>query len=261
MYAPLVMAIVASTPSPTAQDWQTLANGVEHRPLKVIRSPKHGDGILHVVRIDPAKAKLEVRSASAMDGTNRTAGRWADSFKYVAVINAGMYETDFSTHTGYLRFGSHFNNKKWMGKYKSLLIIDPDQGARIEDALTIPHDIGRHRAAVQNLRLIAGPGRNVWTKNRRKWSEAAVAMDRKGRILFLFSRTPFSMWRFNEILLASDLQVTHAQHVEGGPEASLSVRGRGLQLDLSGSYETGFNENDRNQAQWKLPNVIAVGSR
>ena len=33
-------------------------------------------------------------------------------------------------------------------------------------------------------------------------------------------------------------------HVEGGPEASLSVHAGGVDLDLNGSYETGFNEND-----------------
>lgn len=29
-------------------------------------------------------------------------------------------------------------------------------------------------------------------------------------------------------------------------------------LDLSGSYETGFNENDRTGGQWPIPNVVGV---
>ena len=41
-------------------------------------------------------------------------------------------------------------------------------------------------------------------------------------------------------------------------EASLSVHVSGADFDLSGSYETGFMENDSNQEQWSLPNVIAV---
>lgn len=49
--------------------------------------------------------------------------------------------------------------------------------------------------------------------------------------------------------------------VEGGPEASLSIRAEGLRLDLSGSYETGFNENDDNRVQWRLPNVLVVMPR
>jgi hypothetical protein len=46
-------------------------------------------------------------------------------------------------------------------------------------------------------------------------------------------------------------------HAEGGPEASLSVRGA-VKLDLSGSFETGFVENDLNMRQWAIPNVLGV---
>ena len=37
---------------------------------------------------------------------------------------------------------------------------------------------------------------------------------------------------------------------------ALSIHTGGLDLDLSGSYETGFVENDRNERQWPIPNVI-----
>lgn len=47
-------------------------------------------------------------------------------------------------------------------------------------------------------------------------------------------------------------------HVEGGPEASLSIHTGGVDLDLCGSYETGFNENDSNTHQWAIPNVLGV---
>ena len=47
-------------------------------------------------------------------------------------------------------------------------------------------------------------------------------------------------------------------HVEGGPEARLSIHTAGIDLDLNGSYETGFNENDDEREQWPIPNVLAV---
>ena len=123
---------------------------------------------------------------------------------------------------------------------------------------------------VQNLRLIesparaAGPaasGKSVWKPNGRRWSEAAVAQDRAGRILFLFSRTPFEMADFNRRLLALPLAIVRAFHAEGGPEASLSIHAGGLELDLAGSYETGFVENDGNAKQWELPNVIGARAK
>jgi hypothetical protein len=67
-----------------------------------------------------------------------------------------------------------------------------------------------------------------------------------------------AMHHFNAFILGLPLGIVRAMHVEGGPEASLSIRAPGLSLDLSGSYETGFNENDDNSGQWPIPNVIGV---
>ena len=50
-------------------------------------------------------------------------------------------------------------------------------------------------------------------------------------------------------------------HVEGGPEASLSIHAGGIDLDLNGSYETSFNENDGEKKQWPLPNVLGVARK
>jgi hypothetical protein len=114
---------------------------------------------------------------------------------------------------------------------------------------------------VQNLRLIKAPGVNVWKKNGRAWSEAAIAQDKKGRLLFLFTREPYEMAVYNDLLLAMKLDIVRACHVEGGPEASLTVRSKDVKVDFAGSYETGFTENDENKKQWELPNVIGVVTR
>ena len=63
---------------------------------------------------------------------------------------------------------------------------------------------------------------------------------------------------FNRLLLALPLDIQQAMHLEGGPEASLSIHVPGLDLDLCGSYETGFLEDESNREQWPLPNVIGV---
>jgi hypothetical protein len=98
----------------------------------------------------------------------------------------------------------------------------------------------------------------VWAQQDRRWSEAAVAVDGAGRVLFIFSRRPYAMRELNDRLLALPLGITAAMHVEGGPEASLSIHAGGVDLDLNGSYETGFNENDDEISQWPIPNVLAV---
>ncbi len=85
-----------------------------------------------------------------------------------------------------------------------------------------------------------------------------IAQDRAGRILFLFSRTPYEMADLNNRILALPLGITRAMHVEGGPEASLSIHIGGISSDAAGSYETGFRNDDSNTEQWPIPNVLGV---
>ena len=62
---------------------------------------------------------------------------------------------------------------------------------------------------------------------------------------------------FNEKLLSLPLGIVRAMHVEGGPEASLSIHAGGVDLDLCGSYETGFYDHT-NTRLWAIPNVLGV---
>jgi len=176
----------------------------------------------------------------------------------------GMYQSDGVTNVGYLRSGSRANNGTW-NAYRSVLFLRPRQGGH-PTALWVdrdsdtgaPRGAGDYGLVVQNLRLIRNPGRSVWQPTGKRWSEAAVGMDAGGRLLFLFARCPLSMAEFNRAVLAAPLHLTRAMHVEGGPEASLSIHAGGIDLDLCGSYETGFHEDDSNHRQWPIPNVLGV---
>jgi hypothetical protein len=66
------------------------------------------------------------------------------------------------------------------------------------------------------------------------------------------------MWELNRLLLALPLGIVRAMHLEGGPEASLSIHAGGVDLDLCGSFETGFVPDDSNRVQWALPAVLGV---
>ncbi len=50
-------------------------------------------------------------------------------------------------------------------------------------------------------------------------------------------------------------------YLEGGPEASLYIHHPNLSLEKSGSYETGFNENDNNKVFWDIPNMITISRK
>lgn len=267
--AALLIALTAppsAAPSPAAAPptWRVLGPGVDYAAIAIAPRPAIGDGLLHVVRVDPQRATLRPRLAAEVGGGPRTARQWADAPHIAAVINAGMYATDFATHTGYLRVGERVRSARWLSKYQSVLLIGPRRPglppATIRDANAgdTAAAFADYDTVIQNLRLIRDPAVNVWSQSARRWSEAAIALDRDGRILLLFCRSPFTMHDFNALLIRMPLGIVRAMHVEGGPEASLSVRGPGIAVDLAGSYETGFRESDGNDDQWSLPNVVVV---
>lgn len=244
--------------------WTNLADGVEYASFVVKENSDFDSGKLRVVRIDPEKAELVVLLASQNDNKLRTAKQWVEEFNLIVAINAGMYAQDYRTNVGYLRNGEHLNNPKWHPQYKSALAFGPTrQGLPLAMMIDLDSDddkekLNDYKVIIQNLRLIKGNSINVWSASDKIWSEAAVAIDKQGRVLFLFCMTPFTMKEFNRILLSLPLDVIKAMHVEGGPEASLSLRAGDVNLDLCGSYETGFIENKTCPAQWRIPNVLGV---
>jgi len=250
----------------SAEKCRMAARGVEYCFLD-INPDREGAGRLHILKIDPAVAKLRLMLASEHNNVSRTAAGWCKEFGMIAAINAGMYGKDLLTNVGYLQNGTHIQNKRWNKKYQSVLAFDarqPDRPPAIMIDLDEPEAMKKvqdYNVVVQNLRLIKGDGINVWGRSEKRWSEAAVGMDRSGRILFLFCRSPYSMLAFNEMIRSSGLSVIRLMHMEGGPVASMSVRSKNISLDLSGSYETGLRSDVANDMQWPIPNVIAVESK
>lgn len=255
----LIWSAVAAAPANALPvSWKVLRPGVEYAAI-----PAASGQPLHVVRVDPARAAVVAMTASGTGAPPQTAGQWCRSAHLSVAINLGMFAADRRTHTGYLRAGHHINSAEW-NAYKSVLAVGPgspklpavqwiDVDGAIPAAALDQYDI-----VVQNLRLIARPRKNVWAANGKKWSEAALAIDSSHRLLFIFSRAPYTMRDFNMLLLSLPLGIESAMHLEGGPEASLSIHAAGVDLDLCGSYETGFMENESNVVQWPLPNVLGV---
>ena len=229
-----------------AISWRLLQPGVEYA------TPQN----LHVVRIDPARAKLTAALASEQRTAPRTAAEWCRASNLAVAINLGMFATDNRTNVGYLRHGKHVNNPRW-NAYQSVLALNPGAVWIDRDETKAMPTLARYEIVVQNLRLISGKRRNVWEKNDRQWSEAAVAVDSKGRVLFIFSREAYSMRDFNELLLRLPLDIAGAMHMDGGPPASLSIHTGGVDLDLAGNYESGLRTNG-NREQWPIPNVLGV---
>ncbi len=263
----VVVAALALLPTALACTWTNLEPGLDLAECDT--GP--GGPVLHapilILRIDPAQWQLRLLCADRdSDGQNRTARQWCREEGLVAAINAGMFATDYQTHVGYLKAGDHVQNTN-INAYQSLLAFDAKADdtprARVFDLDAAPLDSirGAYETLVQNLRLIKRPGINRWSPQDRRWSEAALGEDRDGNILFIFSRTPFSMFDFNTILLGLSIDLVCAQHLEGGPEAQLYIGLPGHEQEHVGSFETGFLEKHTNKVAHRVPNVIGITRR
>jgi hypothetical protein len=218
---------------------------------------------VHVLRVDPRRWELTLHGLPSGETGGYTAREWSRRENLVAAINAGMYQEDYRTHSGYMRSdGTVFS--RGTNSYLSAAAFDPvdpkNAPFRIfdleDDALG--DVLQRYRRVVQNLRLVRRPGTNRWSPQERRWSEAALGEDRQGRALLIFCGTPLPLDRLVDALLALPLELVSAQHLEGGAQAQLFVAAGAEPLELVGGYEGVFPAADVNRPARPIPNVIGV---
>ena len=269
-FVAVLLSLVAVPKAEVDSPWQMLSPGMELRRI-ALKAPGSGaSSSIVVLRFDPGLWELSfVGVSNTGESSGHTARGWAEGYKLTAAINAGMFDTDGKTHLGYARARGQICNSK-TNNYQSVAAFDPRDPKQhsqfrmfdLDDkSVSMQGILKDYASAVQNLRLIRRPGRNQWGQQQKKWSEAALGEDDKGRILFIFSRAPFSMHDLNRELLAAGIGLVAAQHLEGGPEAQLYLHAGNTELEMFGSFETGFKEDDTNAIPWPVPNVLGVRPR
>lgn len=245
--------------------WETLECGIEFGCFQVDNPSPAGDQVVRILRIDPNLWDIRLFCASQIPGCrNLTARQWCESQGLRAAINAGMFDTNYCTHIGFLSADDHVNNSS-VNSYQSVAVFSPRREDlapfRIFDLdtdITIGTICQDYRYVVQNLRLIKRWAENRWSPQGRIWSEAALGEDDKGRVLFIFCRSPYSMHELNGILMSLHIGLVCAQHLEGGPEAQMYFNLGKRENEFVGSYETRFKEDDLNRDAWAVPNVIGI---
>jgi hypothetical protein len=275
MLAPVLAAAVLLASATPAHDgsvaaqagqapWQALEPGLE---AVLLDGPADGPGDrkIAVIRIDPARFELRLLSASAPgEGAMRTARDWAYRTGASAAINASMYQEDYRTSVSLMRTREHVNQRR-VSKDKAVLAFDPLVSGvapvRIVDRECDDLDQAspRYGTLVQSIRMVSCDRRNVWTPSPRRFSAAAIGIDRRGRVLFIHARTPWPMHDLVKALLALPIDLAQAMYVEGGPEAQVFARGGGREVERIGTFESrGATENAH---AWPVPNVVAAVRR
>lgn len=244
--------------------WTKINDGLFYAELKTKEKSLVGDSRITIIKANPEFFSLRLLTASEFDENGMTAQKWVEKYDLICAVNAGMFQMDYKSNVGYMKNFNHINNGKINNKYLSVAAFNPMDKKLNHfkifdtDETDINQIIESYNTIIQNLRLIKRPGNNRWNRQNKKWSEVALGQDSAGNILFIFSRSPISMYDFNENLLSFPINIVCAQHLEGGPEASLYLNYKGVELKRMGSYETGFNENDNNNEYWPIPNIIGL---
>ncbi len=250
---------------PTAPTLLGVGLTTERQPIAATPAAG-GPACLDVVRVDLAHFRARLLTAMR-DGASHTAPAWREAFHLTAVINAGMFHSDGQPVALLVEDGVAIgaDNKTMSG----FLAFDPRSPADPPVAITGRDCTGfdlaalrrRYRSIVQSSRLLGCAGEALPWNDAKHYSAAAIGVDRDGHFVLLHARAAVTMTELSAALASPELRLAGALFLEGGPEASLVVHGDAGELARTGSYETGFVENDHNHAFWWLPNVIALEPR
>ncbi|MFC1654748.1 phosphodiester glycosidase family protein, partial [Myxococcota bacterium] len=211
-----------------AIEWKQLEPGLELAVVGASIKSSHNDSKFTLVRIDPEKRDLKLLMVSELGGKKRTAPEWAKQHKLAVVVNAGMFEAygDQSTAHFYMQNYKHVNNPKIAGQNAVLAFNRRDESVprvQIIDRRCQDFSILRkkYHTLIQGIRMVDCRQKNTWSLQKKKWSMVVVAVDQKGRVLFLFTRSPYRVHNYIKMLLALPLGIHNMMYLEGGPETSL----------------------------------------
>ncbi|MBC7865022.1 MAG: phosphodiester glycosidase family protein [Bacteroidia bacterium] len=248
------------------QTWKEIDKGLFYSEFNSPVKSAFSDSKISILKIEPAYYKFSLVSAKEKNESAKTAKEWATDKKLIAVINAGMFLEDGKTNTGFMKNFNFINNSKLNSDNTITAFNRKDTTvpfAQIIDRECQSWDSlkEKYNSFTQGIRMIDCKQKNKWAQQDKKWSMVIIGKDKKGNMLFIFSRSPYTVHDFIDILLKLPIEIYNAQYLEGGPEASFYLDCKGTQVEKFGSYETGFNENDDNKQFWKIPNVIGISKK
>lgn len=235
-----------------------------HRPASAPEAPA-GDGTITIVRVDLARYELRVLTESH-DGPRRPLSTWVRDEHLAGGINAGMFLPN-GRACGFLRYRDDVRSARRPGSFDGVLGFDPRGGGAAlvaggagcsRDFAAIERDFG---SVILGRKLMIDCQGRATGWSTRRFSAAAMGVDREGRAVFVHTRTAWRMAQLSTLLAAPELGIRGLVYMEGGPEASLIVDAEGQRVIEMGSWEDGFWENDGNHELWDLPNVIGFAPR
>ena len=213
----------------TPTHWRALAPGVEFGTMRGEPFCRRGSAEIGLLRLDPARARLEVRHYSQEpERTPLDIVEWQRRTRALAVFNAGQYYPDYS-YMGLLVCGGERVSPRSHPQFGAALVAGPEGGgrtARVLDLEREPLDPAalRWRHVAQSFMLFDEGGQPRVRRSDRVANRTVVAEDRRGRLVVAASEGGYTLWEFAGLLQHAPLNLSHAMSMDGGEEAELLVR-------------------------------------
>jgi len=258
--------VSAETP-PNVIQWKTLEKGLYLAEVNVARITKISDAKITILKIDPKYFSFHLITASECDSLQRSVKEWSEKGEFVAAINAGMYGgANHICNVGFMKNYMHINNPVLKPNYYAVAAFNP------LDTTLPPFKIidlqnekwenykDKYQSFSQSMRMIDNNRKPLeWIQKRKmRCSMVVLAIDKKGNVLFLFTRSPYTPNEFIKFMLKMPADIQTAMYLEGGPESSLYINNGDTVVEKIGSYVSRTFAHDRNIQFRKMPNVIGI---
>ncbi len=261
------LAVVPSHAASESGPWSKVENGLFLGQFDPLYETPVKDTKIFVLKINPRYYSFKLLCASELGKLRLTPKEWSKKYNLVAAINAGMYQQDGLTNVGYMKNYSHLNNPRLNSAYKAVLAFNRTEVSvpeiQIIDLKCQDYEMLRtkYQTLIQGIRMISCHQENVWSKQDKRWSLAALGADKEGKILFILSEAPYSGYDFNNVLLSLPLSIFNAIYLEGGPEAGLYFSTAGVELEKAGIYGTDLKGSAVRSSAYPIPNVIGIARK
>lgn len=217
-----------------------------------------------IIKIDPKYHSFKLLCASELGSTKMTPKGWSKKYNLILAINAGMFQADGIKNVGYMKNFNHLNNPRMNHTYKAVLAFNPIDKTvpeiQIIDLICQDFDKlkNKYQTLIQGIRMISCRQENVWKQQNKRWSIAAIGIDKNGAPFFIFGEKPNSVHDFINILLSLPIFIYNAMYLEGGSEASLYFNSEGFEFEKIGTHHVDSNEENFPKTARPIPNVIGV---
>ena len=178
-----------------------------------------------------------------------------------------MFQEDFKTSVSLMRTRTHVNTTRFREKDMSILAFDR-LGSGVPEVKIIDRECENFRiwkykygTLIQSIRMISCKSKNVWQQQPKKYSTAAIGVDKADQVLFIHVGSPYSTHDLINILQKLPIDIDRAMYTEGGPQAQLYINTGTHEYEFTGHSEIDFSNKANSLFSRPIPNAVGISPR